>query len=172
MAAGSTYTPIATTTLSSSASTITFSSISGSCTDLVLVLTAKAVTGAYDVRARVGNGSVDTGTNYSYTSLYGTGTSAASGRASNSAYTLFDIYGYVETNNKHVGIYQFMNYSNNTTYKTIITRSNNAGTGVDTMVSLWRSTSAINIIELRLGSGGEGSFDTGTVATLYGITAA
>jgi len=40
MAAGKTYEPIATTTLSSSAATITFSSISGSYTDLVFVSTA------------------------------------------------------------------------------------------------------------------------------------
>ena len=48
MAAGSTYTPLATNTLSSSSASITFSSISGSYTDLVLVMNRKQnIAGAY-----------------------------------------------------------------------------------------------------------------------------
>ena len=41
MAAGSTYTPIATTTLGSAQADVTFSSISGSYTDLVLIIGGK-----------------------------------------------------------------------------------------------------------------------------------
>ena len=54
-----TYEPIATTTLGSAAASVTFSSISGSYTDLVLIVVPKATTGDY-IRCRVGNGSVDT----------------------------------------------------------------------------------------------------------------
>ena len=62
MAAGATYTQIATTTLGSSQSTITFSSISGAYTDLVLVVTAK-VSSATDLWVRANS---DSGSNYSY----------------------------------------------------------------------------------------------------------
>ena len=76
MAAGNTYTPIATNTLSSATASVTFSSISGVYTDLVLVITPTIPTGAYDILMRVGNGTVDSGTNYSVTRVSGTGSAA------------------------------------------------------------------------------------------------
>jgi hypothetical protein len=75
-----TYEPIATNTLGSATATVTFSTISGSYTDLILVISA--FTGddlaAYTIRL---NG--DTGSNYSVTSLEGQGTSAVSQQQSN-----------------------------------------------------------------------------------------
>ena len=81
MAAGSTYTPIATNTLGSAQASVTFSSISGSYTDLVLIINAGTSDASeQDCLIRV-NG--DTGSNYSATYMYGTGSSAASGRNAN-----------------------------------------------------------------------------------------
>lgn len=69
MTAGQTYFPIANTTLSSAAASYTFSSISGSYTDLVLVIGG---TLSADISAGIYfNG--DTGTNYSTTRMYGNG---------------------------------------------------------------------------------------------------
>ena len=65
-------------------------------------------------------------------------------------------------------IVHFMNYANTTTYKTVLTRSNNASRAVETLVSTWRSTAAINSIEYYA----SGNFDTGSTFNLYGITAA
>ena len=66
MAAGSTYTPIATTTLSSAQSSVTFSSL-GSYTDIILVYAGTGTsTDTQGIRFQV-NG--DTGTNYSNTTL-------------------------------------------------------------------------------------------------------
>jgi hypothetical protein len=65
-----------------------------------------------------------------------------------------------------------MNYSNTTTNKTVISRTNvTSGSfpGTETMVNLWRSTSAINVIELR--QSGSGQYLSGTTFTLYGIKA-
>ncbi len=70
----STEVAIATTTLSSAASTITFSTISGSYTDLRVVLTGKAVSGGVIYPAARFNS--DTGTNYSNIFLVGIGSSA------------------------------------------------------------------------------------------------
>jgi hypothetical protein len=61
-----------------------------------------------------------------------------------------------------------MNYSNTTTYKTILARSNNAGIGLDAIVSLWRSTAAINTVNVLADT----NFEAGTSFTLYGIAAA
>jgi hypothetical protein len=163
----STYEKIATTTLGSSATTVTFSSISGAFTDLVAVITAKANTSA-DVYVRCNS---DSGTNYSYTGLSGSGSAASSFRVSNTSNgMLLDNLGYADNNNNQIIIAQFNNYSNTTTYKTSIARSNNAATGVDALVGLWRSTSAINELTFRLNS--THSYQVGTVITLYGIKAA
>ena len=64
-----------------------------------------------------------------------------------------------------------MNYANTTTYKTVLSRDalNNASDGaVEAFVGLWRSTSAINTIQIKPDSG---NFNTGTFS-LYGILAA
>ena len=77
-----TYEPIATTTLSSAASTITFSSISGSYTDVRIVLVGTHEATATTIRMQVNS---DTGTNYSYTELVGDGATATSGRGTSSS---------------------------------------------------------------------------------------
>lgn len=164
MAAGSTYTPIATTTLGSAAASYTFSSISGSYTDLIIVIQS---TNTRSLFYRVGNGSVDSGSNYSRTQLIGDGSSATSGRASseNKAYMSLttDVGGVYQT------ITQLNNYSNTTTYKTFLTRYNDANKYAAALVSLWRSTAAINIITI---TGDGGDIPSGTSLTLYGIAAA
>jgi hypothetical protein len=82
MAAGSTYTPIATNTLSSATGTVTFSSISGSYTDLILISNIKSGnTNQASLLFRV-NASA-TGSLYSGTMIYGTGSAAGSNRQSN-----------------------------------------------------------------------------------------
>ena len=167
MAAGSTYTPIATTTLGSSASSYTFSSIPSTYTDLVLIYTAATST-QVDLYFRL-NG--DTGTNYSYTVLFGTGSTAGSARTPNQAYGSFDYYGVpVTTLGNSNTVCHFMNYSNTTTNKTTLVRSNNAGNGTDAIVGLWRNTAAINSIQI--GSFGAPTLSTGSTFTLYGIQAA
>jgi hypothetical protein len=165
MAAGSTYTPIATYTAPSSQSSVTFSSISGSYTDLIMVVRGTAST--YDNHyIRVGNGSLDTGTNYSATTVYGDGSSAGSERLSN-----WSDGSYVTTGGgpAMTTIINFMNYSNTTTYKSFLTRGNNMGRWVTATAGLWRSTSAINTIQYRPAGG---TIDTGTTFTLYGIASA
>jgi hypothetical protein len=162
----STYEMIATTTLGSTQSTITFTSITSAYTDLVAVLTIKA-SSVGDVYCRLNS---DTGTNYSYTYLSGDGSAAYSGRANTGDYgLLLDAYGLPNNTNNHIAIANIMNYSNTTTFKTCISRSNNAALGTDAVVSLWRSTSAINALTFRFN--GAQTFSAGSTITLYGIKA-
>ena len=80
MAAGITYTPIATTDVTSSVADVTFSSISGSYTDLVLIISPiSTATSGVDIAFQFNS---DTGSNYSLTGLYGNGSSATSYRKS------------------------------------------------------------------------------------------
>lgn len=150
---------IATTTLSSSVSTITFSSISGNYTDLVVIFRGVESTNDYNLLRFNG----DTGSNYSHTEFYGDGTSVTSGHASNRT-TMYFGRGQTSPNNKVLNI---MNYSNTTTFKTTIHRNNSDSVGA--FANVWRSTSAITSIEF---SRGGGTYDSGTTITIYGIKAA
>ena len=166
-----TYTPIATTTLGSAQSSVTFSSISGSYTDLIIACSIKLVTADYPM-VRI-NG--DSGTNYSDTSLFGNGTSVLSEIASNVNRWLLSLSGgntqYPTASNTYNStILHFMNYSNSTTYKTMLARSDNASRGTVAQVNLWRNTNAITSLVFSNLSGG--NFDTGSTFTLYGIKAA
>ena len=169
MAAGATYTPIATTTGNGSSGTISFTSISGSYTDLIVIANARLVSATSSlITMRFNN---DSATNYSFTALYGTGTAAASNRASNQTGVLINgqinyipsaanTFFYSQTN--------VLNYSNATTYKSLLTRTQENAT--EAIVGLWRNTSAITRIDLLLDS--SGVFTTDSTFTLYGIQAA
>ena len=165
-----TYEPIATTTLGSAASTISFSSIPGTYTDLVLIGSPAFASGASDVQYKL-NG--DTGNNFSETGLSGTGSSAVSFRATSQVAVDLDAYGVPDaTLGNSTSIANFMNYSNTTTFKTSISRAGNAvtGRGTDLIVGLWRNTAAITTI--LIDPSGATTFATGTTYTLYGIKAA
>jgi len=174
MAAGSTYTPLATTTLGSTAADVTFSSISGSYTDLVLVVNARSnwTTDEYEGLGVQFNS--DTGSNYSYTVLAGNGSAASSFRGSSQS----KIEGrlnpsYSSNTSPSANILQIQNYSNTTTYKTMLMRTNSSVEyyKVTAIVGLWRSTSAITAIKLFPTESGA-QFVTGSTFTLYGIAAA
>lgn len=167
MAAGSTYTPIATTTLANSTTaSYTFSSIPSTYTDLVLIIAGAGAASGGNTLLQFNS---DTATNYSTTILYGDGSAAGSARASNaSSMNIGDLDASTQSNT----LISIMNYANTTTYKTSLGRSNrlNAGAAVAAKCGLWRSTSAINSVKVFLSTGD--NFLTGTTLTLYGITAA
>lgn len=170
MAAGRTYTPIARQTLSTTASSITFSSIPSGYTDLVLVCQIQQVTDGEDVAIQVNS---DTGTNYSRTYLCGDGSTAHSGRDSSYASIRIDHHATPPTSSSFsVNIINFENYANTTTYKTILARSNSASTYAGTVgaVGLWRNTNAITSITVFCTT--SSNMKTGSTFTLYGIAAA
>jgi hypothetical protein len=166
-----TYRPIATTTLTSAAANITFSSISQAYTDLRLVVTVRQDNNASNDSLRLRFNS-DGGTNYSRVNLTGDGSSTASTKTRND--DEINIVSYIPGTSAASGLYavtvvDILNYSNTTTFKTSIIRTSNAAVGTAATVGLWRSTAAINTIFMRVSG-----FDmtSGTTATLYGIKAA
>jgi hypothetical protein len=154
-----TYTPIATTTINTSTNTVTFSSISSAYTDLVLVCNLLD-TSNNQIAIQVGNGSVDTGSNYSATRLIGNGSAASSAKTSAASYMYMGISGTVFG----TCLFNFQNYSNTTTFKTVLGRTGHANYDVESTVGLWRSTAAINTIKVY-------GFTNilGSTFTLYGI---
>ena len=162
----STYEKIATSTLGSNQADVTFSSISGSYTDLVLVMMNKVSSGVQNTLIQINS---DTASNYSSTFLYGNGASALSARATSNTYGYANYGSAVFTSTFNLQIVQFMNYSNTTTNKTFLARGNEAASGTDAIVNLWRSTAAISTIKVYPSAQ---NWATGSTFTLYGIKAA
>jgi hypothetical protein len=158
-----TYEPIATYTAPSAQTGYTFTAISGAYTDLILVANILPASSAR-VKLRLDG---DSGNNYSYTILTGNGSSATSGRESSISEINYYWNGLPTGWSNY--ILQFQNYSNTTTFKTILGRGNSTAVETFASVGLWRSTSAIDSIELR---SSVGTFDTGSTFTLYGIKGA
>ena len=169
-ATGATYVPLAINTVTGSAASYTFTSIPSTYTDLVLVASGLTST-ATTTKLNVGNGSIDTGANYSWTVLSGTGSVASSYRDSSVTFTQNERYANWDGTNVANTIIQIQNYSNSSTYKTWLSRGNNAAAGVDAIVGLWRSTSAINQIQISCTNAGR-TFNVGTTFALYGILGA
>lgn len=168
-----TYTPISTTTLTTAAASITFSSIPQTYTDLVIVATtngSRASLGG-DIRCQLNS---DTGTNYSWTMMQGIGSGTWTERASSQTYiNMGNNVGLPGTSQYIPTIMQFFNYSNTTTSKTSMSRHAGAVVANNQIrVNLWRSTAAITSIYLWNEAGGTNNFNAGSTFTLYGIAAA
>lgn len=171
MPAGATYEPVATTTLSSAQATITFSSISGSYTDLILVCCARSASAnTSDSYLLTFNG--DTANNYSRTRILGNGSTASS--AQRTSAPNIDLEGLSGNNaasdifmNAIIHLHSYASTSNN---KTVLLRGNDANSYVTAAAGLYRSTSAITSITLNTSSAA--NFMTGSTFTIYGIKAA
>jgi hypothetical protein len=160
----STLTPIATNTLASTTSNITFSNLPQGYTDLVVIADGKTTgTGWVGLVIQL---NADTGSNYSTTYLYGDGSSAGSGRESNVAYSNS---GAISNSKQSPNIFHFLNYSNTSTYKTFLTRASLTDGWVKAAVGLWRSTAAITSIKIYHPTD---SLASGTIITIYGVKAA
>ena len=160
-----TYEPIATTTLGSAASSITFSSISSAYTDLRLVLTALNSTSAIPYVQF----NSDTAANYSSTNIAGDGATAGSNRATGASYLHLALSGSTNTTYPTFYTMDIFSYAGST-FKTALTTSSldfNGSGYVERIVGLWRSTSPITSITIDVS--GAGTYNTGTTATLYGI---
>lgn len=158
-----TYTPLATITLTGTDSEIVFSSIPATYRDLILVasntLTGSATNGFMKVNS-------DTGNNYNRVQMWGNGSSPLSYSASGDN----GFYAIEFAGSGAVGavVMQFMDYSATDKHKTILIRSNVAGSVVMASANRWGNTNAINTISIAPGSG---SFAIGSTFSLYGVIA-
>jgi len=160
-----TYEPLATITLNSAQTDVTFSSISSSYTDLILVADYITSTTTESLNLRFNS---DTSSNYSRTQLYGTGSTAGSNRGSSET-SLSAIYGGATARaNSTIHI---MNYANTTTHKSVIYRINDTANLALVGAGIWRKApEAINTILIF--SPTSNNIASGSTFTLYGIKAA
>jgi hypothetical protein len=160
------------TVTGSAVANIEFTGISSGYTDLVIVASIYGTTNDVGVYAQF-NG--DTTSSYSDTLMLGTGSAAQSARYSSGTYA--HIVGYNAGISSTTGVFcpaiiNLQNYSNTSTYKTILTRGfsqNNSNNGdVSAIVSLWRKTEAISSVKIFLSGG---NIAVGSTFSLYGIAA-
>lgn len=153
------YTLIASQTLLNPTATVTFSGITQIYKDLVLEVSGSIGAESY-LRIRFNN---DSNTNYSDTLILGTGSLAQSFRDTNISF----MYASVLNTSIGTAIHNIMSYANTNVFKTSINRYGTSSYGSAALVNLWRSTSAINSIEIYLPST---TFNSATTFKLWGIS--
>jgi hypothetical protein len=164
----SSYNAIGSVTLSSAQTQVTISNIPQIYTDLVVVCSLVATTATLQNAPQLRiNG--DAGSNYSATALNSNGTTAASGRWSNQTVIYADYYGILQNDGIGTMTAHYMNYTNNTAYKTVLIRSGKGNKETTATTALWRNTDAINSIQFITDS--PNTFAAGTTFNLYGLGA-
>ena len=154
-----TYDLIASNVLTSSAASVTFSSIPATYRDLVLVADALSTSStALEIEFNS-----DSGNNYYIVQMHGDGSSAASGTETWSA---FYPYAGVTNTNRMLAVVQIMDYSATDKHKSILARSNRADQRVAANAGRWANTNAITSIKLTASGH---SLASGTTFYLYGI---
>jgi hypothetical protein len=160
-----TYTPLATVTLGSSASSVTFSSIPATYRDLVLVYNFLGSTSAF---TNFIVNSDSTANKSRVRMIGGPGTSPFTDSSSTDG----DFYtGVLNTTQRTSGIVELMDYSATDKHKTFLLRWGEFQSGnqvVNAYAYRWPSTSAITSINCRTSSG---NFAIGATFNLYGIEA-
>ena len=174
--ATNTYVALKSTTLTSATGIVTFdlAGISG-YTDLRIVVSARGTTTAYCAPSiQFNSDTSSSGTNYSWTAMFGDGYSPISYRVSNQ----YLISGeQIPRSNDTAGLFglvtfDIMNYSNSTTHKTVLVRNSSLGSTCVPLaaVGLWRAASPTPITYITIISGTP-NFEVGSTFTVYGITA-
>ena len=165
------YDSIATTTLSSTTATITFSSIPATYTHLQIRLIGRCNRAVETSDAVLMRFNSDTASNYSYHGLSGNGSSASAYAGATQTFsTIMDCTAAgAATSIFGTAVCDILDYANTNKYKTVrsLTGFDTNGSGtVQLMSSNWRNTNAITSIDLTPANG---SWVQYTSAALYGI---
>ena len=165
-----TFTKIATVTVGSGgASSIEFTSIPATHTDLCVYLSVRSARADTDDQILI-DFNTYAGTNLSYKNLVGNGASASSGGASTGIYVRIDAAN--NTANTFTSLYYYIpNYagSNNKSLSADSAFENNSTTAYLNMVAgLWSNTAAIT--KLKVYSANSENMAQYSTATLYGIS--
>ena len=163
--ATNTYVALQSQTLSTTATSVTFTSIPSTYTDLVLVYSGTVNTTGMEIRGTLNS---DAGGNYTFTVLNGNTTTPSSSRAG--VRNFFSTYQSNGTSSS-IGtvIWNFQNYAKTGIYRTILSRTSDPGAEVDAHGTTWlNSANAIDTIYLYPNTG---AFSAGCTFSLYGIKA-
>jgi hypothetical protein len=166
-----TFVKIASSTVGSGgASTIDFTSIPGTYTDLLIKISARNATNTETTGAVFFNSDTTNG-NYRYRRLLGDGSSASSLSGN------FPYWFYMSTTgdtasafgNSEIYIPNYTGSSQKSISSDVVTENNATSALAVLIAGLWLDTSAITAIQIRPYAAGGGNFAQYTTATLYGI---
>lgn len=165
-----TYDSINTQTLSSNTTSVTFSSIPQTYTDLILVINAGSTT--VDNYSFVEFNSDTAQGNYSWTSMYGNGSTASGSRG---ASLYLNAYVGIGSSIDTLVFCNIQSYTDTSKFKGVLNRTSRAtsnGTyfGTELLTGTWRNTNAIT--QIKVNSYSTYSFLAGSTFSLYGIKAA
>lgn len=152
-----TYDPIASTTLSSSASSVTFSSldtIAAGYRDLIIV--GRFESAGANTLCRINS---DTGNNYNHVLMFAA--------PSAGSYTQSSADRFVLDFGASMLIMQVFDFAQTDKHKSILARSDYPASATGAASCRWASTSAVTSIQLYVG----GTFAAGSTFSLYGIVA-
>ena len=163
----SSYVALATTTLGSAASSVTFSSIPATYKDLIVIANASGTVNDQGMRLRF-NG--DSGSNYSTVAMGAWPNTGFSFQTTTTHALFYSIQIGVNTNGIHTPVIgQIMDYAATDKHKTLLTRANgqnNTVTETTALATRWANTNAITSMVFTLSSG---NFAIGSTFSLYGV---
>lgn len=168
---GGAMTAIASSTLGSATTTVTFSSIPSTYDDLYLVMNVDGNASGAQPRLRLNNNA--TASAYSSTTLTGDGSTASSYRYPTGSAAYMEIVPGTASGTANFTmsvVCHIQNYANTSYNKTVLTRSANDKNGsgdTSLVVGLFHSTAAVNRLDIVCSS--PQAFDVGSVFALYGI---
>lgn len=161
-----TYEAIASIELTSTASSVTFSSldsIAAGFRDLVLVM--QATTTASTNLWYTCNG--DTGNNYNMLRFSSSGSTITGGYNTSYPFVLFTERGYPDASQPTVVEFNFLDFATTDKHKNALISTNAYINGMDRVIGRWGSTSAITSITIQ----GNNAFQSGSRFELFGIEA-
>jgi hypothetical protein len=159
----SAYTALANVTLGSSATTVTFSSISQAYRDLVLVITPIVSAAGNSILMQFNS---DTGANYSRVTMSGNGSTTSS--FSNNGLTSISPTVVGVDNTSTISITSIFDYSVSDKHKSVLIRSDASSYGTGAAAHRWANTSAITSIVFTTNAT---SISAGSTFALYGVSA-
>jgi len=176
-AAAASYESIATVTVGSGgSSSIDFTSIPSTFKHLQIrgISRSTAAQNYMGLRMQVGNGSIDTGSNYSVHELTGDGSTASAGANTpqTTTFVTTSLAANDLANTFGVAVIDLLEYANTNIYKTFRDLGGcdkNGGGYVNFNSGSWRSTSAINTIKIYASAGNLAQYSQ---FALYGIKGA
>jgi hypothetical protein len=155
-----TYTALATVTLGSSASSVTFSNIPATYRDLILIIEARKTTTSRDIFVTYNDDTNNS--NYPRVLVYGTGSSALT--ATNNYRGIANA-----STSQAINRIQIMDYSATDKHKTSLVRWDDPGANTVAVAGRWANTAAINKIGLTIDDAS--SFSSTSTFSLYGVIA-
>ena len=176
MPAGPTYETIATTSITGTTASVTFNSIPGTYTDLILTMTPVLGTSSFPwIRF---NG--DSSSLYSDIYMNGNGSAIIGGaRTSQSRGYIAEYVIHLTDSNSRTNIFvNIMDYANTSKHKNWLSQGRNAPdngtyTGSELIAGRWANTAAVTSITVGTAAGGtDYNLAAGTVISIYGIARA